>query len=353
MHMPFNSRFYRYSVGTILILTIVYLLGKVSYLLTPFKVILNALFISIIVGLLLYYIFRPLVRVLANKKHININIAILTVFLFLGLILTIVAVYGGATIKEQFTSFFSNIPSQLRSARQGTGGIIENKFTNYISIANIEQKLIETSEKLFKSILVNTGGVISAIANIGSQIILIPFVLFYLLKDDKKFFKSFLEIVPRDYRNNVKILLKDVDETLSIYITGQLIVSLVIGILMYIGYKIIGISNPLVLATISMVTSIIPMLGTFIGILPAIFVALTMGLPMVVKVLIVLTVVQQLEGNFVSPYVIGNRLKIHPLAVVFVIIISISLFGFVGGFLAIPTYAVLKVLVKDIIKIYK
>lgn len=351
--MPFNSKFYRYSVGLILILTIVYLIGKISYLLGPFKVMMSAVFVPIIVGFLFYYMLRPLVRFLSEKKHINRSLSILIVFLLIGVLLAVIGTYGGASIKQQFNSFFAAFPKYFEAAKNNTGGILDGRVGDYISIASIQQKLIGNVEAVFKSILVNTGNVLSAIANIGSQVILIPFILFYLLKDDREFSKGFISVLPQKHRTNIKGFLEEIDETLSIYITGQLIVSLVIGLLMYIGYMIIGMSNPLVLAFFSMITSIIPVLGTFIGILPAVLIALTIGFPMVIKILVVSVVVQQLEGNFVSPYVIGNRLNIHPLTIVLVIIVSISLFGFIGGLLAIPIYSVLRVLIKGIIKISK
>ncbi len=351
--MPFNNKFYKYSVGIILILIIVYLIGKISYLLKPFGVIMDALFISIVVGVLFYYMIRPLVRFLSESKHINKSLSILIVFIFIGILIGVTVIYGGSSIGQEFNSFFNTLPSQFEIAKNNTDGILESKIGQYVSITGIQQKLIQNVEAVFKSVLINTGNVISAIANVGSQVILIPFILFYLLKDDREIYKGLIGLLPQKYKNDFNEIFGEIDETLSIYITGQLIIALVIGLLMYIGYLLIGMSNPMVLAIFSMITSIIPVLGTFIGILPAVFIALTIGFPMVIKVLVVLIVVQQLEGNLVSPYVIGNRLNIHPLTVVFIIIIFISLFGFIGGLLAIPTYAVIKVLIKGIFKITK
>ncbi|MCY6484294.1 AI-2E family transporter [Clostridium aestuarii] len=349
--MMYSNKIYEYLTGTILVLIAIFLLSKMNYLLIPFKVIMDTLFLAIIIGVLFYYILRPLVKFLERKK-INSNIAVLLAFLILLSVLAFIFIKARASLRNEFSDFFSNMAKQIEVAKRDTD-IIEEKFYHIIPIKNIQQKLITSSQTIVKNVMGNTGKFISSLANIGNQIILIPFILFYLLRDDTIFAKNFLKIIPQKHREDIKGLLRNIDKTLSIYITGQLIVSTAIGILTYIGYKIIGIESAFILAVFSMITSIIPILGVFIGVLPAVLIALSGGISMVIKVLVVLFVVQQLEGNFISPHVIGNRLNIHPLVVIFVVIMFISLLGFIGGFLAIPTYAVLKVVIKDTLKIMR
>jgi predicted PurR-regulated permease PerM len=94
---------------------------------------------------------------------------------------------------------------------------------------------------------------------------------------------------------------------------------------------------------------IVPFLGPLIGIIPAVFVALMSGEPfMAVKVLVVLLVVQQLEGNLVTPNIMGNRLNIHPLTIILLLLIAAALYGFIGILIAIPLYAVLKTLLHNV-----
>jgi len=122
---------------------------------------------------------------------------------------------------------------------------------------------------------------------------------------------------------------------------------------MYLGYLLIGLEYGLVLALFSMFTAIIPFLGPIIGVVPAILVALSYDFLMVVKILALMAVVQQLEGNLITPQIMGKRIQTHPVMIIIIILFSGSLFGFLGILLAVPTYAVLKVLIKNAIKIYK
>jgi predicted PurR-regulated permease PerM len=121
-------------------------------------------------------------------------------------------------------------------------------------------------------------------------------------------------------------------------------------VLTYIGYLIIGLPNALFLSIFSMIFSIIPFLGPLVGILPAIFIGWTVDLFMIAKVIIVLAITQQLEGNVVRPKIMGTRLEIHPLAIIFLVIIAVTQFGFMGAFFVIPLYAVARIVIRNILE---
>ncbi|SIC93771.1 putative permease [Mycobacteroides abscessus subsp. abscessus] len=145
----------------------------------------------------------------------------------------------------------------------------------------------------------------------------------------------------------------DIDKTLSTYIIGQFIIAFADGVLMYIGYLIIGLDYALVLALFATFLTVVPFLGPLLGIIPAIFVGLMQEPFMVIKILIVLVAVQQLEGNLITPQVMGKRLNIHPLTVILVLLVAGSLYGFIGILVAIPFYSVVKVIVRDFWKFYR
>ena len=106
-------------------------------------------------------------------------------------------------------------------------------------------------------------------------------------------------------------MLAEADHTLAQYITGQLLVALILGILSFIGYLIIGLPNALILTLIIMVTSFIPFIGAIVGALPAVLIGITSSFSLALKTIIVLIVVQQLEGNLITPDP-SSRLQIHP-----------------------------------------
>ena len=130
------------------------------------------------------------------------------------------------------------------------------------------------------------------------------------------------------------------------YIQGQMIVAFCIGVLLFIGYKIIGLEYALILACIAAVTSVVPYLGPMIAISPAIIIALVDSPLMLLKLAVVWMAVQFLEGHFISPSIMGKTMKIHPLTIIFVLLCAGNMLGIIGVILGIPLYAIMKVLVQ-------
>src|SRR5699024_1571211 len=195
--------------------------------------------------------------------------------------------------------------------------------------------------------------VASTVTNIVVAIITFPVVLFFLLKDGNKFKNFSLKLLPPKFRKDANQILLNMDTQVGAYIQGQIIVALCIGLLLYIGYLIIGLDYAIILAMIAAVTSVVPYLGPIIAITPAIIIALVTSPFMLLKLAIVWAVVQFLEGHFISPNVMGKTMKIHPLTIMFVLLIAGKLFGLVGVILGIPGYAILKVLVKYMFETFK
>ena len=169
-------------------------------------------------------------------------------------------------------------------------------------------------------------------------------MLFYLLKDDQKIFDNFIKIVPESKKRKVEKLAEEVDQLLSIFISSQLVVAFFLGLVMFIGFLIIGLPNAVALSFIAMITSLIPIIGPFFGSLPAAFVAITNSWALFLGVLIIILVAQYLEGNVIRPLVQGKRMEIHPIVVLFVVLSGVYLFGFIGALTAVPLYAVLRLL---------
>ena len=192
-----------------------------------------------------------------------------------------------------------------------------------------------------------------AVVNIGVVLVTTPFVLFFFLKDGHHFKETAIKIVPPKFRQDFHEIIESMSMQVGSYIQGQMFVSLCIGILLFIGYSIIGLDYSLVLACIAAVTSVVPYLGPTIAISPAIIIALITSPIMLLKLVVVWTLVQFFEGHFISPNVMGKTLKVHPLTIIFVLLCAGNLLGVVGVILAIPGYAVLKVLVMHLFDIFK
>jgi predicted PurR-regulated permease PerM len=193
----------------------------------------------------------------------------------------------------------------------------------------------------------------STVTNVVIVIVTFPIILFFLLKDGAQFKTYFLKLLPPVFRKDVKQILHNMDTQVGSYIQGQIIVASCIGAMLYVGYLIIGLDYAITLAIVAAITSVVPYLGPTIAITPALIIAIVDSPFMLIKLVIVWVVVQFLEGNFVSPNIMGRTMKIHPLTIIIVLLVAGNLFGVVGVILGIPGYAILKVLVQYLFSKFK
>ncbi|MDU4892649.1 MAG: AI-2E family transporter [Clostridium sp.] len=329
-----------------LVLIAVFLFSKLNFVIEPLLTILNAMFLPLVLAVFLYYLVRPLKRFFQNQ---NFSSGISTAISMLLIILLIVSItfYASSIIRTQGQGLISAIVDSLDNLTQKYAYIFP-QLGEMFNIPDLVQSIIEYLSNSFVSISKNIFGVASSISNFVAQLILIPIIMFYILKDDKKLFGTFTSLLPSKAKSTTLKILHEIDTVLKQYITSQVMVASVIGVLMFIGYVIIGMPNALVLAMFSLITAFIPFLGVILGILPAILIALGMGLPMLVKVIVLTIVVQQLEGNVITPNITGNQLNMHPLTTILVVTTSVYFGGFFAAFLAVPIYNILKIIVKNI-----
>lgn len=316
-------------------------------MLAPLQRVIDVLLMPIIISLFLYYALRPVVRKLESKNKNKSILIILTMLIFISTLVTVI-VFGGVAVKNEFTGSFSYSMDSVRNYFYR----IDNKLGGMLSQFQFTQNLLEASREAIVKIGGSAVGIFSQIGSIGTQVILVPFILFYFLKEDKKFTGWMMQVIPIKYRNQIKDMFTRIDSVLATYISGQLVVAMIIGILMYIGYLIIGMPNAVLMAFFSMITSIIPFIGPFLGIVPALFIALTINGAMIIKIIIVSIIVQQVEGNLITPNIIGSKLNVHPLAVILIVIISVTLFGILGAFVGIPLFIILGIVFRNVYIIY-
>ena len=209
-------------------------------------------------------------------------------------------------------------------------------------------------QKAYLKILpTSISAVLGVVTNITLTAITVPFILFYMLKDGHKLPSKAVQILPTTYRHEGLKIFQDLNETLSAYIQGQLIVCLSVGLGCFIGYSIIGLDYALVLGIVVAITNIIPYVGPFIGAAPAVVIALLESPAKALLAAIVVLIVQQIDGNFLSPLIIGKRLNTHPLTIILLLIGAGSFGGILGMIFAVPTYAVLKAVTLNIMRLIK
>ena len=179
------------------------------------------------------------------------------------------------------------------------------------------------------------------------NLVLIPVVTFYLLRDWDGLKRGLQNLLPRNIEAEVSSLGVEIDAVLSAFIRGQLMVMLVLGVIYSVGLSLVGIEFAVLIGMGAGLLSLVPYLGSFSGVLVAAAVAIFQyqdGLYLLL-VLLVFAVGQMIEGMYLTPKLVGDRIGLHPVAVIFAVLAGGQLFGFLGVLLALPAAAALNVLV--------
>ncbi|WP_059049478.1 AI-2E family transporter [Paenibacillus senegalimassiliensis] len=344
-----NNRFVLFLLIVLLISLNILVFSKISFVFTPITVLVKTILLPIILTGAIYYLLNPLVDWL-EKKRVRRAYTITGLYLLIAGLITLLVMTVVPLVQEQIMSLVENFPGYMTEAQEQFALLIgSNLFhqiqeTSGFNFNDLTRSLTEQGSDLLNNAWSGIGGFLGAVKNVVLAIITVPFILFYLLKDGKKLPQFILRYVPIRLRSQTHHVMTEVNGQISSYIRGQIIVSFCIGVLMYIGFVIIGLDYSLTLAIIASFTSIVPYLGPAIAITPALIIAIVTSPIMLVKLIIVWTVVQLIEGKFISPQIMGKSLSIHPITIIFVILTAGNLFGVLGIILAVPGYAVLKVI---------
>jgi predicted PurR-regulated permease PerM len=262
-------------------------------------------------------------------------------------------------IRGQIRSLLDNFPRYSKQVEHqfeqivGSGLLEQFRDTLNFNPADYVERVTGQLSKFVNNAWTSIGAFVGAVTEVILSILTVPLILFYLLKDGKRLPHYLLRFVPTSLRGQTYEVMSEMNHQISSYIRGQIIVSFCIGMLLYIGYLVIGLDYSLVLAVFAACTSVVPYLGPVIAITPALIISIVTSPFMLLKMIIVWTIVQLVEGKFISPQIMGKNLHIHPITILFVILTSGKLFGIVGVILAIPGYAVLKVVFVHLFQWFK
>lgn len=352
LKMWYKNNFFKYATGIILCLIIIFLFGKVQFFLDPFKKFVATLFFPILISGLFYYILRPIVRLMVKYK-IPRTLSIVIVLVISTILFVLAGFYSISLVVNQLTALPKDIPNIISYIQ----GVINSASTNpnfsFIPFNLVQKQLINISQEAIVFIPNNVLGLLSTLTSIATTSFLVPFIVFFMLKDDHLLPEFILKFVPSKRKKTAEELLEDIDKTLSAYIVSQVILSLFIGILMYIGYTLAGLNYSFILALFAAITNLIPIVGAAIGVLPAVMVGLPGGVFVILKILIAMAIVQTIQGNVISPLVMGKSMSIHPMTYIVIFLATASVYGLVGLIIAIPVYAVLKVIIAKLYSIYR
>ncbi len=184
--------------------------------------------------------------------------------------------------------------------------------------------------------------VIGKLTNVTVTAITVPVMTIYMLNDGHKLSPFIQKIFPSKQQDRISDVLSRLNRTIAQYISGQAIEMLFVGFFTTIGYFIIGQNYALLLGVFAGVTNIIPYVGPYIGLVPALFVAITDSPLQALWVIVVVLIVQQVDSNLIYPRIMGASLNIHPLTIIVLLLAAGNIAGIAGMILAVPFYAIIR-----------
>lgn len=318
--------------------------GGLLYLLAP-------VLTPFLIAALLAYVTDPLVDRLEARK-VSRTLGTIIVFIWMFMMLLALLLIGVPLLEQQITTLIEKLPTYIDWIQDTAVPWAQNKLQldeQGLDMASLKQAFTEHWQ--------SAGGVMvgimasvtkSGMAVLGwlMNLILIPVVAFYLLRDWDVLLARIRALLPRSTEPIITRLARNCDEVLGAFLRGQLMAMLALGAIYSLGLWLIGLDLALLIGMVSGLLSFVPYLGFSIGLLAASIAAIVQyqDIYHLLLVFAVFGVGQVLEGMVLIPLLVGDRIGLHPVVVIFAIMAGAQLFGFFGMLLALPVAAVLMVL---------
>ena len=318
------------------------------------------IFTPFLAAFILAYILRPVFLWLSGRRVPTPLAAALTIALGLGIVVAILSLFVGL-LKTEIPLIKAQLPGWIENTQAWLGPKLSQLHINLdwptlktTASQKITEHISDNADSLvsstFDTVLMSGSSVITGFANS----ILILFVMFYLLIDWNNFFQLVKKLVPNRAQDTVHHLAMHTDGLLSQYLRGMVIVISTMAVFYSVGLSLVGIKGAVALGVFTALMIVIPYIGIALGLtLAVISTVLQFGIGAeLVGVLAVYGMGQLLEGFFLTPRLVGERIGLHPVAVLFALIFFGNLFGFFGVLLALPFSAVTLVLVQYAWSVY-
>lgn len=331
----------------ILIVILILLVGGMLY-------VARAALFPYIIGLVIAYLVLPLVNLLnrimpagLTERGLSRPLAIIIVYLVVILVIVAFFIFLVPIVADQMQALWAQ-REELVAEGQALLNELLSKYRTYIplNVQEIIQRNLETLIGLIGQAVqegaIRTFKVVSSTISYLLGIMVIPFWLFYILHDETRFKKSTFSLIPERYSPDVSHIIRIIDDILSAYIRGQLLLCLFIGIMSTVGLLIIGVDFAVLLGVVAGVFEVLPFVGPILGAIPAILVAALISEGKVLWTVLLFIVIQQVENTFLAPKIAGESVKLHPAIIMVVLVIGNEALGIWGMLVAVPITAIIR-----------
>ncbi len=334
-------------IRSVLGIGLIAFLGYLSYM------FLDLIFL-VIIALLIAFIFNPVVSFLENHGMKRF-LAVIVVFALIG----VIVVFGISVMIPKIGSQFNLLAKLI--TKENINKLLLQLQTNvddYLPFLNASDLAIKIEEFISTFFLTSVnnlteilGGIVSAIA----IIIIVPFITFFLLKDNKQIVKGIVNIMPNKYFEFSFTVIDKTSKQLGKYVRGWILDAFLVGFVAGIGLWILGIQNSATIGLIAGVGHLIPYFGPLIGGLPAVIISLVQfgDLSKLPEILILFTIIYSFDNGYVQPNIFSKTTDFHPLMIILLILMGSQLLGILGMLLAVPAATVMKTAAKEIYFGYK
>lgn len=313
---------------------IMLLLYRVRTILTPF-----------LLAAVVAYVAFPFIQIF-ERKEVPRPVAILLVYLIFAVAVSIIISFLIPQLIRELDDILRVLPRQTQRM-EGLG----LDYLRSLQHLRVPEILREGTDLILRRVQGMLEGFATRLAELLVSLVthvfalaISPILAFYMLRDLSALKRRFFLYIPRMYRRDLYYLLAEANKVLNGFIRGQLFISVVVGLLIAFGLSLVGIRYALFVGLLAGLFDLIPYFGPLVGIIPALVLALMKAPITVLWVILVFVAVNQLEASVIAPKIIGERVGLHPLAVIFAVLAGGELMGLVGMLLAVPVAGIVRVL---------
>ncbi len=300
------------------------------------------------IGWFIAWLLNPIVKKIQSKgvkKILSVIFAYFLLFLVIGLVLGFTLPSLGNQISDMvstipkiandITTWINNVFARLAAISSENLDTVKLSF-----MAKIENYFTELQTEL-PALAVN---IISALASGFGKIFVSLIVGFYISFDFDRFYEGFLNLFPRRARGEVQYLLGKLDETLYSFLSGTLWLSLLLFVVSVIGFSLIGLKAPVLVAFMCALTNLIPYIGPYIGAAIAAAIGFSQSGIIGILTLVFILVTQIIDGEILNPLVMSKRMNLSPITIIISLLVFEYLFGIIGMVIATPVVAIIKII---------
>ncbi|MFA7229140.1 MAG: AI-2E family transporter [Melioribacteraceae bacterium] len=306
------------------------------------------------VAVLISLIFNPVVEFF-EKRGLSRLISVLAVFISLALVIVVSFSYLIPNIVSQFNSLSATLTTEkLQAFFQQFDRSLKDAFP-FLNSINIIDKLTNFTQGIIFSWANNLNDILYSLVAVISILVIVPFMTFFLLKDNKSILKGIINVMPNKYFEVSYSVIDKITVQLGRFTRGWILDAFLVGLLSGVGLSILGINNAISIGFVAGVGHLIPYFGPIIGGVPAIIISLIQfgDFSMLPSILIMFLAVYAIDNGLIQPNVFSKATDIHPLGIIILIIAGSQLLGVLGMLLAVPVTTVIKTASREIYTGYR